>query len=200
VTSFRRVLDSLTDLVEGSPWGYLAVLALVAGDSLLPAVPGEAALFTGGILAQRDLLSAPLVMLAAFVGAWAGDCVAYALGRLVGTRVRDRLVRGRRMAERIAWIERQLEDRGRLIVLTARFIPGGRQATSYSAGALRYPARRFVPIDGLAAALWAVYGTLAGYLGGAAFKDSLWQPLALATLVAVLVGVAGERLRRRSAA
>jgi SNARE associated Golgi protein len=43
------------------------------------------------------------------------------------------------------------------IIVVARFIPGGRTATTYAAGTVGMPWRRFLPADAIAVALWALY-------------------------------------------
>lgn len=83
-----------------------------------------------------------------------------------------------------------------MIIVVARFVPGGRTATTFSAGALAMPWRRFVVIDALAAALWATYMTLLGYFGGSAFEESLWKPILAAGLIAAAAAAAAELLRR----
>jgi membrane protein DedA with SNARE-associated domain len=85
-----------------------------------------------------------------------------------------------------------------------RFIPGGRTAVTLSAGTLRYPWRRFVVFDAIAAVGWAAYASLLGYFGGSAFEDAPWKGLLLALGIAFTV-TAGVELgrwwlkRRRSA-
>jgi membrane-associated protein len=83
-----------------------------------------------------------------------------------------------------------------VIVVAARFIPGGRTATTFAAGTLEHPWRRFIAADATAAALWSIYTVSIGYLGGQAFEESLWKPLAVGLAVAALVAVAGEAARR----
>jgi membrane-associated protein len=83
-----------------------------------------------------------------------------------------------------------------VIIIVARFIPGGRTATTFSAGALEMPWRRFLTIDAVAAVLWATYIALLGYFGGEAFEQSLWKPILAAGLVAAAVTVGAELLRR----
>ena len=56
--------------------------------------------------------------------------------------------------------------------------------------------RRFLPADAGAALLWALYASALRYFGGQAFTHNLWEPLLLATVVALLVTGAGEVLRR----
>jgi len=80
----------------------------------------------------------------------------------------------------------------------ARFIPGGRTATTYAAGTVGMPWRRFLPADAIAAALWALYAAGLGYIGGAAFQDNLWLPMLIAAGASLLVGGLGELVRRRA--
>ena len=61
------------------------------------------------------------------------------------------------------------------------------------------PWRRFAAADAIGAVLWSGFAAVIGYVGGEAFKDSLWKPLALAIGFAVLVGFLGETWRRRTA-
>lgn len=56
---------------------------------------------------------------------------------------------------------------------------------------------RLVPAEILAAAMWAAFACAIGYVGGQAFRDSLWKPLLLGTLLAVLIGAVAETVRRR---
>jgi membrane-associated protein len=74
-------------------------------------------------------------------------------------------------------------------------VPGGRTATTFSAGALAMPWPRFLAIDA-AAGLWATYVALLGYFGGSAFEDSLWKPMLAAAIVATAVTLGAELLRR----
>jgi membrane protein DedA with SNARE-associated domain len=53
-----------------------------------------------------------------------------------------------------------------------------------SAGTLRYPWRRFVFFDAIAAVGWALYASLLGYFGGRAFAHETWKGLLLALGIA----------------
>jgi membrane protein DedA with SNARE-associated domain len=96
----------------------------------------------------------------------------------------------------VEWARRQLYERGAVIILAGRFIPGGRTATTFSAGTLEVPWPRFFAIDALAGVLWATYISLLGYFGGTAFKEDLWKPIIAAGIVAVLVASVAEVIRR----
>jgi membrane-associated protein len=186
----------LTHLVTGSAWSYLVIVAVVAADSIFPLVPGETAVMTGGILAASGHMVVPLVVLAAWAGGMLGDNGTYWVGRVLGARARRRFFASDKALHRLAWAETQLELRGGPIILAARFIPGGRTATMFSAGSLEMPWRRFIGADALAAGVWALYATGLGYLGGETFRHSVWKPLLVAFGIAVLVTVAGELYRR----
>ncbi len=186
------MFDWLLEFVGGSAWAYPAVLAIVAVDAFFPLVPGETSVVTGAILASNDELHVSLVFAAGALGAVVGDNVSYLLGSHLSEWSQRRLFRTDKARRRREWACRQLVERGPVIIAASRFIPGGRTATTFSAGALDYPWRRFIAADLVAAVLWSAFSTGLGWFGGNAFKESLWKPLAVAAAAAVLVAVAGE--------
>ncbi|MEV0716395.1 DedA family protein [Asanoa sp. NPDC050611] len=185
------VLQLLHDVMS-SPWVYMLIFTLAMLDGFFPVVPAETAVITAGVFAaggQPDLV--PLVGFAA-AGAFVGDHISYALGRLVG----------RKPARRLNWVRSAIAERGGLILVVARFIPGGRTAVTVSMGALRYPRSRFTPFDAVAALAWALYSALIGYFGGAAFEGDPIRGLLLGLGIALSVTIVVEavRLVRRRAA
>jgi membrane-associated protein len=191
------VFDWLTDLVSGTPVTYLVVLGAAAGDVLLPVIPSETIVITASVLAAHGELAVWLIVLAAAVGAFAGDNVSYLLGRRLGDPVAKRLFKGDTAQGRLRWAERAVQRHGAVLIMVGRFIPGGRTASTFSAGTLHMPwRRRFVPADAAAASLWSVYSCALGYLGGSTFKDSVWLSLAVSLGAAALIAVAIEIWRR----
>lgn len=188
--------DALRDAVGESVWTYPAIVTAVALDSILPVAPGETIVVSAGIFAADGELSLALVFGAGLLGGVIGDNASFGLGATLGRRAERRLFRSRKARARVEWARDQIERRGAPIIIAARFIPGGRTATTFSAGTLEMSWRRFLAIDLVASALWAAYATLLGYFGGSAFADSLWKPLLVAAVVAVLVATASELLRR----
>ncbi|MDG4825298.1 DedA family protein [Asanoa sp. WMMD1127] len=181
------ILDVLHDVMS-SPWLYALVFALAMLDGFFPIVPAETAVITAGVFAasgQPDLV--PLVAVAA-AGAFAGDHVSYALGRAAGGRkpTRNRAV---------AWARSAVAERGGLMLVVARYIPGGRTAVTLSMGALGYPRARFTAFDALAAVSWALYSALIGYFGGAAFEGDPVRGLLLGLGVAMSVTLVVEVVR-----
>lgn len=192
------MFDSLLHAVTGSPWTYLLILGVCAGDAVLPLFPSETVVVAAAVLAARGRLIIALVVLVAAVGALVGDNGAYGLGRGGLRQLADRLFASGKNRQRIEWARTQLRLHGGWIIIIARFIPGGRTATTYVAGTLEMPwKRRFLPFDSAAAVLWALYASALGYFGGAAFENNLWLPLLIAAGVSVLVAGAGELVRRK---
>jgi membrane-associated protein len=182
------VFSHFTQLVaEASGWAYAVVFVFAFLDALLPVVPSETAVITAAVVAATGHLSLPLILAAAACGAFAGDNAAYAIGRRFGPSAKARYFRGQKGRATIRWTERQLAERGGELILVARFIPGGRTAVTLTAGAARYPWRRFVVFDAIAAVFWASYAALLGYFGGKAFQHAPWAGLLLALAIAFAV-------------
>jgi membrane-associated protein len=193
-------LDGLLEFLTGSEWTYLLLFAFCAGDAVVPALPSESAVIVCGLQAARGQLSLPWVIAAAAAGAFVGDNTSYAGGRFLGTRVQERLFSGERARKRLEWAKGFLKDRGGYVFLVARFVPGGRTATTFTAGLVRLRwLRRFGPYVAVAAAVWATYSALIGYFGGRVFREQPVYALLLAFGLAAAIGAAGEVYRRARA-
>ena len=190
------MFDQFTNLVsEASYWTYGVLLAFALLDVILPVVPSEASVITAGVVAASGKLSLPIIIAAAAVGAFLGDNLAYLLGRRFGPWVKDRFFHGEKSAQRLAWAERQLRERGGELIVIGRFIPGGRTAVALSAGTLRFSWRRFAGFDVIAAVVWASYAGLLGFIGGHAFENAPWKGLVLAFAIALAVAGGIEVVR-----
>jgi membrane-associated protein len=190
------MFDQFTHLVaEASAWAYVVVLLFAVVDAVLPVVPSETAVITAGVVAVSGDLSLPLVIAAAAVGAFAGDNLAYGIGRRYGTRAKERFFRGDKAKRRLEWASTQLEQRGGELIAVARFIPGGRTAVTLTAGLTRFPWRRFAVFDAIAALIWAGYAALLGYFGGQAFEHQPWKGLLVALGIAFAVTLGTELVR-----
>lgn len=190
------MFDWLTQEVSHSPLTYPVVLVAAGLDVLFPLIPSETIVITAGVLAaQGDLLIWVLVPSVA-LGAFLGDNLCYWLGRKIGEPVADRLFDGEKGQARLLWAEEALRRRGAILIGMGRFIPGGRTATTFAAGTLEMPYRQFLVADAFAAALWALYVSMLGYLGGETFKDNVWLPLLASFGCAMAVGLGFEVWRR----
>jgi membrane-associated protein len=169
------VLTDVVDLLRdaaASPWVYAIIFAVALADAFFPAVPSETAVITAGVFAVTGEPSLAGVIAVAAAGAFAGDHVSYFLGRASGGR----------LARRRRFPRQAIARHGATILITARFVPGGRTATTAAMGAVRYPPRAFAGYDAIAAVCWATYAALLGYVGGSTFADD--------PLRGVLVGLA----------
>lgn len=190
-------VDALIDLLTGSAWAYPLLFGICVGDAVFPALPSETAMIVCGIQAARGELSLEWVIVIGAAGAFCGDNSSYAAGRWIGQPIVRRFFSGERAKKRLDWARRFLKERGSYVLIVARFVPGGRTATTFTAGLvhLRW-LTRFAPYIFIAAIIWAVYGALLGYLGGRVFEDRPIYALLLAFGLAALVGAAGELVRR----
>ncbi|WP_242910460.1 DedA family protein [Actinomadura terrae] len=188
------VVDFLHTAVT-SPWFYLALFAVAALDGFFPVVPSESMVITAGVYAASGRPEPVLVVVLAAAGAFVGDHVAYFIGRGSGARLTRALRPGTRRHTAFAWARRTMDERGGLILVVARYVPGGRTAVTMTMGVIRYPLRSFTPFAAIAAVSWAVYGTLLGYLGGVAFEDDPIKGVAVGLGLALAVTGVVEGVR-----
>ncbi len=171
------MFDQFTRLVsDASGWTYAIIFLFAFLDVLAPVVPSEATVITAGVVEAGGGLDLPLIIAAAACGAFLGDNTAYLIGRRFGGRAKERFFHGARGRKTVEWAERQLAERGGELIVVARFIP----AITLSAGASRFPWRRFAVFDAAAGLIWALYASLLGYFGGKAFEGAAWKGLLVA--------------------
>ncbi len=185
VSALENLQSWILDLVA-SVWVYPALFAFALIDGIFPPIPSESVVIALAVSAStQGQPVAVLVWLIAAAGAWCGDQIAYAIGRKVGTEpvALFRRPRFRRAAE---FARQTLARRGSTFILAARYVPVGRVAVNLTAGAVRYPRRRFMAISAVAAITWAGYSLLIGLLAA----EWLGHQPVLAMLVGVIGGIA----------
>ena len=89
-----------------------------------------------------------------------------------------------------------LKERGSSVIVTARFIPGGRTAITFGAGYTGYSRLRFTGSVILAGTVWGLYAAGIGYLGGKVFEDHWWAGLLLGLGIAPVVTAIIELVRK----
>ncbi|ARF59399.1 DedA family protein [Streptomyces gilvosporeus] len=193
-------LDRLAEPLRGmlhSPWLWLIVLLVSALDALLPFMPSETTVVLVAVLIGPQWALLALLAAVAATGALAGDCLGHALGRCAGPRATAWLLRGERGRARHARALTTVERHAATLVIAGRFLPGGRVVAALATGTARFPLRRFVLLDAVGAALWALFSTAVGGLGGAALTDSPVTGLLLASGTGLLIAGCVAYLRRR---
>jgi membrane protein DedA with SNARE-associated domain len=163
-------------------------------------IEGEAVVISGGFLAHQGLMSFQAAAFAAFLGAFLSDQIAFVLGR----RFADHpFVRRQRQRETFDWALARLEDNATVFILSFRFLVGLWTVSSVAVGVSRVPALRFVALNAIACAVWAVLAAGIGYVFGRAVEKLLGRfgavehDLAAAVALALVAGIAVHMLRRR---
>lgn len=189
----------LSEILREGAGTYLLVLGLITLDAVFPTAPSETLLVAGGVLVADGELTAPLLILAAAAGALLGHSLLFALGRWAGPGIRRRLFRSAEAHRRLERAAALLARRTWLLIV-ADFVPWGRTALMFSAGALELAPGRFYAFVVPGALLWASFYVGLGVAGGATFEQD-WQALAASIGAALAIAAAGElvhRLRTRS--
>jgi membrane protein DedA with SNARE-associated domain len=188
------VLTSFTDWLEdiSSNWWFLLVILVIAYlDSVIPVVPSETCVILGGIAAGLGAYNLLWVIGAGALGAALGDNTAYLLGQKAGPWIERRYARTDKGTRRLQWAHEQLERRGAMLLITARFIPGGRTVITLSSGITHQPWRRFALADAAAGLIWATYAGTLGFIFGDQFKDdhatAFWLAFATALSVTAII-------------
>lgn len=158
---------SLPDIVRAI--GYVGIAGIVFAESGLLIgfmLPGDSLLITAGLLASQGYFSYPLLAIAVFVAAVAGDAVGYTFGRRVGPRIFSRKSSRFFNPEHLKTAADFYERHGGKAIILARFMPFVRTFAPIVAGAARMRYRRFAMYNIVGALLWAVGLSLIGYLLG----------------------------------
>jgi membrane protein DedA with SNARE-associated domain len=188
------VTDWLSD-ISSQWWFLLVIFAIALLDSVIPIVPSETAVIIGGVAAGQGEQSLALVIACGALGAFCGDNVAYLIGRRFSPWINRRAARRPKTGQRLAWAGEQIRERGGLLLITARFIPGGRTLLTLSCGLTRQPHGWFASWVAVAALIWATYAGSLGAIFGNRFKDNHTAAFLLAFGTALGVTLLIELIR-----
>jgi membrane-associated protein len=161
-------------LTHAGTASYLVIFIFVFAESgLMLFLPGETALFLGGVLVSRGLLERWPLAAVAVVAAILGDLCGYLLGRGPGRRRFDfhgsfLLMRPKHVATARAFLDRF----GGIAIVVARFVSLLRVAAPFVAGLTGLPPKRFIPFSALAGLLGGISFVLLGELAGASWEGS----------------------------
>lgn len=200
-----EVIDWLTDFTDklgdwASNWWFLGVIFIIAVlDSVIPVVPSETTVIIGGVAVAIGDAPYPLlaVIAAGAAGAFIGDNIAFSIGRRWSSAFERRAARKPKFEAKLTWAREQIQDRGGLLLITARFIPGGRTAITIASGITRQSRAWFVRWTFIAAAIWATYAAGLARLVGEPFKDDHSKAFWIAFGTALGINVAIEVVRHR---
>lgn len=192
------ITDRLGDWAAN--WWFIAVVVAISLiDAVIPVVPSETALILAGVAVSTDSAPYPLwaVIVAGAVGAFLGDNLAYLLGRRFAGAFERRAASHPTFATRLKWAESQIIRRGGPLLITARFIPGGRTVLTIASGITRQRHVRFAAWVLAAAVIWATFSAGLAYLVGRPFKDNHAAAFWVAFGTALTINLVIELIRHR---
>jgi membrane protein DedA with SNARE-associated domain len=168
------VYELLTHLLSDSQgfFAYAMVFGVLVACGLGVPLPEDISLILGGFLAHKGAASLPVMMFVGFAGILVGDSLIFLAGRRLGGKLgRNAGASGGFFArivtaEKRARVEGLFAKHGEKIVCIARFMPGVRAVTYFTAGSVGMSYWRFIFWDGLAALLSAPVFVWLGYRFG----------------------------------
>jgi membrane protein DedA with SNARE-associated domain len=184
-------------------YGYLAVLAFVALESLGLPLPGETTLIAAGLSAgTTHHLNIAVVALIAAIAAAAGDNAGYWLGKHGGGTLVRRYGHRVGLDAKKLKVGRYLFDRhGGKVVFLGRFVSVLRTYAAFLAGLNAMPRSRFLAANTGGALLWSVVCSFGAYaLGGLATRvgsAATITGLALTAALALVLALVSRRSMRR---
>lgn len=196
LTDWVGAVEEWTLTLTESVWIYPSVWALAVIDGIFPVVPSESVVIASATAwAQTGTPIVWIVWIAAALGAWCGDQIAYWVGSRFDVRKHPFFARAR-VRKTLDWAETTLERRGTTFIIAARFIPMGRVAVNITAGALRYPKKWFMAVDAVAAVIWATYGIALGVWAGSIFENLLVS-IAVGVTGGIILGIVIDKILQR---
>ena len=163
-----QVLLSIIDKYNN--WVYLFLFAIVFAETglivasfLMPFLPGDALIFTIGLLAQEESLNIwiviPLLMFAAILG----DNVNYYVGKRFGDYImnseKDRFIKKSHVEKAKAFFDKN----GKNSIIIARFVPVVRTIVPFLCGSTKVKYSTFLIFSIIGAFLWVGVIGLLGY-------------------------------------
>ena len=144
----------LVDLLQ--TYGYLALV-------ICTFLEGETIVIIAGFLAQQDLLYPPYIALCAFCGSVTSDQLMFLLGRWKGMSIIQRFPK---LEKNMGKATRLLSRYETPLILGFRFLYGVRNVTPILMGVSNVCYIKFLTLNIIGGAVWAVSFTAAGYFFG----------------------------------
>lgn len=194
------LLETITYLVHS--YGYFGVAIVIGLESMGVPLPGEAILISASIYAgSTHKLNILGIVLAAIVGAVAGDNIGWMLGREFGTRLLARYGARIGITEPKIKLGRYLFAKwGGWVVFFGRFIAVLRTLAALLAGTNNMPWTRFFVANLAGAAVWACLFGGGAYVLGRQIHGFVGPVGAIAFALVVTAGAcAGVLIRRNEA-
>ncbi|MCL7930056.1 bifunctional DedA family/phosphatase PAP2 family protein [Halomonas llamarensis] len=182
------LIDTLHLLTLNPPLLLCIVLAISLLESLALVgllVPGVVLITTAASLAGHQDMALAWLIIAAFIGAFLGDGISYALG----FKYREQVTQRWPLSQHPEWLARGtrfFERYGAWSVFIGRFVGPVRPVIPLVAGMVRMPPRTFIWANLASAGLWAPAYVLPGYLLGRTWQQHLTLPPGIEAALVIL--------------
>ena len=158
MTELTQHLESVQPLLHR--WGYTAVFVAIFVEGCGIPAPGQTLLIAAALLAAKGDLWLGLLLATAVCAAAGGNLAGYAIGRVGGHRVLERIASPQRLAQ----METLFERRGGTVVGFGRFVDGLRQLSGIAAGSLDMDLATFFAWNLGGAVVWVAFWGGGAYL------------------------------------
>lgn len=201
-------LNFLQEFVGGAGGAipYAVVFGVLLACGLGIPLPEDISLIFGGFLVFEQQAALPLMMLTGYLGIILGDSMIFYFGRRIGSKVGahpggffSRIVTPQKRAR----VEGLFNRHGEKIVMIARFLPGVRAVTYFTAGSVGMRYSHFVFFDSVAALGSAPLFVYLGFRFGGQLEFLLQQiakgqrGVIAGIVTLIIVGVLFSRWRAR---
>jgi membrane protein DedA with SNARE-associated domain len=163
----EQFLINIFENMSGGPaYGLVFAILLLCGMGV--PLPEDVSLILGGFLVFKGQAELFLMMATGYVGILIGDSIVYTAGRRIGSKVGTtggffaRII----TPEKRARVEGLFAKHGEKIVMMARFLPGVRAVTYFTAGSVHMKYWHFILFDGFAALISAPVFVFLGFKFG----------------------------------
>lgn len=145
----------LISFVSGTSgvWSYAVVFGVLLACGLGAPLPEDVSLILGGFLVQQGKADLLVMMAVGYCGIIIGDSTIFYAGRRIGSKVGTRGGFFSRIVtpEKRARVEGLFKRHGEKIIMVARFMPGVRSVTYFTAGSVGMRYSHFIFFDSVAA-------------------------------------------------
>jgi membrane protein DedA with SNARE-associated domain len=204
-------LNFLQEVVGGAGGviPYAVVFGVLLGCGLGIPMPEDISLIFGGFLVFEEQAVLWLMMLTGYVGIILGDSMIFYFGRRLGSKVGSReggffsrIVTPQKRAR----VEGLFKRHGEKIVMIARFLPGVRAVTYFTAGSVGMRYSHFIFFDSIAALGSAPIFVYLGYRFGGQLEFLIHQiakgqrsvVVGMVVVLVVIIGISRWRSKREA--
>ncbi len=171
--------DFLYNLISGVNGGfsYAIVFTILIVCGLGVPLPEDVSLILGGFLVHEQKAQLLFMMITGYAGIIVGDSIIFGMGRRFGSKVGTQPGFFQRIISpaKRARVERLFKRHGEKIIMLARFLPGVRSVTYFTAGSVGMKYSHFIFFDSIAALASAPIFVFLGYKFGGELEYLLQQ-------------------------